>query len=47
MLRAHAIVCATAEFRQFDFWLGDWEVRDRTGKKTASFCTSDGYYSKK
>jgi hypothetical protein len=24
--------CAAAEHRQFDFWLGDWEVRDATGK---------------
>lgn len=23
--------CATPEFRQFDFWLGDWEVRDKAG----------------
>ena len=25
--------CSAPEFRQFDFWLGDWEVRDPTGKK--------------
>jgi hypothetical protein len=24
--------CTTAEHRQFDFWLGDWEVRDPDGK---------------
>ena len=24
--------CATAEHRQFDFWIGDWEVRDPQGK---------------
>lgn len=23
--------CRTAEFRQFDFWVGDWEVRDPSG----------------
>jgi hypothetical protein len=23
--------CATAEFRQFDFWLGDWNVTDPKG----------------
>ncbi len=25
------VACATAEYRQFDFWVGDWEVRDSTG----------------
>jgi ketosteroid isomerase-like protein len=24
--------CAAAEYRQFDFWLGDWEVRDKNGQ---------------
>ncbi len=24
--------CAASEHRQFDFWLGDWEVRDPAGK---------------
>jgi hypothetical protein len=24
--------CAVASFHQFDFWLGDWEVRDASGK---------------
>ena len=24
--------CSTPENRQFDFWLGDWEVRDTAGK---------------
>ena len=24
--------CAAAEHRQFDFWLGDWEVRNPAGK---------------
>jgi hypothetical protein len=24
--------CAPAEHRQFDFWLGDWEVKDPAGK---------------
>jgi hypothetical protein len=24
--------CATPAHRQFDFWLGDWEVRDPSGK---------------
>jgi hypothetical protein len=24
--------CAAEEHRQFDFWLGDWEVRDPDGK---------------
>ena len=23
--------CADARYRQFDFWLGDWTVRDKTG----------------
>jgi hypothetical protein len=23
--------CTTAEFRQFDFWVGNWEVRDSAG----------------
>ena len=25
--------CAGAEHRQFDFWLGDWEVSDPAGKR--------------
>lgn len=24
--------CAAEEYRQFDFWVGDWEVRDPDGK---------------
>lgn len=24
--------CSAPEYRQFDFWLGDWEVRDPKGK---------------
>jgi hypothetical protein len=24
--------CATAEYRQFDFWLGDWNVKNAAGK---------------
>jgi hypothetical protein len=24
--------CATEEYRQFDFWVGEWEVRDPAGK---------------
>lgn len=24
--------CATAPYRQFDFWVGDWEVRNPAGK---------------
>jgi hypothetical protein len=24
--------CAAAEYRQFDFWQGDWDVRDASGK---------------
>ena len=24
--------CTQSEFRQFDFWIGDWEVSDQTGK---------------
>jgi tetratricopeptide (TPR) repeat protein len=27
------IPCQTAEFRQFDFWIGDWAVENPTGKK--------------
>jgi hypothetical protein len=27
-----APACTTPEHRQFDFWLGDWEVRDPAGK---------------
>lgn len=26
------VPCSTAEHRQFDFWMGDWEVRDPAGK---------------
>ena len=29
---ATASACAAAEFRQFDFWIGDWEVRSAQGK---------------
>ena len=25
--------CRAAEYRQFDFWVGDWEVRDPSGSK--------------
>lgn len=25
--------CSAPEFRQFDFWLGDWDVFDKDGKK--------------
>ncbi len=28
--------CASAEHRQFDFWLGDWQVFDKTGKQVGS-----------
>ena len=24
--------CAASEYRQFDFWVGDWEVRDPSGQ---------------
>jgi hypothetical protein len=24
--------CSTPEYRQFDFWLGDWQVRDPSGR---------------
>ena len=24
--------CCTPEYRQFDFWIGDWEVKDSSGK---------------
>jgi tetratricopeptide (TPR) repeat protein len=27
------IPCQTAEFRQFDFWIGDWAVQNPTGRK--------------
>ena len=27
-----ASACAAAEYRQFDFWVGDWEVRNPAGK---------------
>jgi hypothetical protein len=27
-----SLACMGPEFRQFDFWLGEWEVRDATGK---------------
>lgn len=30
--QADAAPCATAEYRQFDFWLGDWEVRNPAGE---------------
>ena len=29
---ADAPPCERGPFRQFDFWLGDWEVRDASGK---------------
>lgn len=29
---AKAPACATPEYRQFDFWQGDWDVRDPAGK---------------
>jgi hypothetical protein len=29
---ARAGPCAAAEHRQFDFWLGDWQVRTAGGK---------------
>ena len=29
---AHAAACDTAEFRQFDFWLGEWNVYGPAGK---------------
>ena len=25
------VACATQKYRQFDFWVGDWEVRDPNG----------------
>ena len=25
--------CAAPEYRQFDFWIGDWEVHDASGKR--------------
>ena len=25
--------CSTPEFRQFDFWVGEWVVHDSTGKE--------------
>ena len=28
--------CATAEHRQFDFWLGEWEVRTPDGKRAGA-----------
>ena len=28
--------CTTAEFRQFDFWLGKWIVRNPDGNQTGS-----------
>ncbi len=28
--------CATAEHRQFDFWLGDWEVHTPDGKRAGA-----------
>ena len=30
--QSHAAPCSTAEYRQFDFWVGDWEVVDSAGK---------------
>ena len=30
--RAPPAPCTAFEYRQFDFWLGDWEVRDASGK---------------
>jgi hypothetical protein len=29
---AQAVACSAPEYRQFDFWLGDWEVRNATGQ---------------
>lgn len=29
---ARPVPCSSAEHRQFDFWLGDWEVRNPAGK---------------
>ena len=31
-LPAPVAACASAEHRQFDFWLGEWDVTDPTGK---------------
>ena len=28
--------CSAPEFRQFDFWAGDWEVSDPSGKKVGT-----------
>jgi len=28
--------CATPEYRQFDFWLGEWEVRTPDGKRAGA-----------
>ncbi|HEY7943985.1 MAG: hypothetical protein ACHP7M_10715 [Burkholderiales bacterium] len=29
---AKPVLCSAPEYRQFDFWIGDWEVRDPAGK---------------
>jgi len=36
--------CATAEFHQFDFWLGEWDVFNPAGQKigTNSITSTDG-----
>lgn len=28
--------CTAAEYRQFDFWIGDWQVFDKTGKQVGT-----------
>lgn len=28
--------CAAAESRQFDFWIGDWDVLDKSGKRVGT-----------
>lgn len=32
-LFAQKLPCSSPEFRQFDFWIGDWEVFGKTGRK--------------
>src|SRR5690348_7204446 len=29
---AQPVPCSTSEYRQFDFWLGDWDVTNPAGK---------------
>lgn len=42
--QTHAPVpCSSAEYRQFDFWLGDWEVRGPAGKLAGSNRISRAY----